>query len=176
MYSRCQLRLITSATAYSGSNILTRVCLSVGLLAAQLNIYWWIFTKFGDTIWYHTKRVAVDYVWSREQRFKCWKWAAETYSGYQSVISAATLRRLDFAWNGAHCVRLWLYWQNALTSHTCTHLVLAGNDTVPISMRRGWEYLLYAVTSSSIYFHRLVLHVWSNLHHLYVLHVHITST
>jgi len=37
-----------------------------------------------------------------------------------------------------HCVRLRLYWYNDhFESLTRTHLLLAGNDTVPISVWRG---------------------------------------
>jgi len=58
----------------------------------------------------------------------------------QSVVIAATLRLLASLIERSHCARPRLYWYNGhyySTSLTRTHLLLTGNDTVPISIQYG---------------------------------------
>jgi len=63
------------------------------------------------------------------------------YSEHESVFSAATLRLLSFAHRTGATVHVCGCTGTTVntipTSLTRTHLLLAGNDTVPISMWRG---------------------------------------
>jgi len=90
---------------------------------------------------------------------KCWlNFGSDPEHGYQSIVSAATAGLL-VEWYNA---RLRLYWYNGQywpTSLTRTHLLLAGNDTVPISVWRhgGMHFIEYPIVLQL----RLAIHyVW----------------
>jgi len=84
-------------------------------------------------------------LWTIEELVKCWKWS-RTYSGcwilvvVKCCLAATTLQTLGFSWH----VATWLICgctgttvNTVLTYFTCINLLLAGNDTVPISMWMG---------------------------------------
>jgi len=80
-------------------------------------------------------------VYTRKEFFKCLKWSG-TKSRYQSVVSAATLRQLGsrYSVEQGRCARRRLYWYNGQSMSTsfARHATLiAGNDTVPVSVWRS---------------------------------------
>jgi len=122
-------KLHTAKTNYrSLDQSLEGVCLFVCLFVSRLTQN----SHMGEFSWNLAKRCIIfGILRSREELFKFWKWS-ETYSGYQTIVSAATLRLLGFPLNGA-------------TMHVCgctgttvninlLHLHARGNDTVPISV------------------------------------------
>jgi len=80
-------------------------------------------------------------VYTRNEFFRCLKWSG-TKSRYQSVVSAATLRQLGsrYSVEQGRCARRRLYWYNGQSMSTsfARHATLiAGNDTVPVSVWRS---------------------------------------
>jgi len=80
-------------------------------------------------------------VYTRKEFFKCLKWSG-TKSRYQSVVSAATRRQLGsrYSVEQGRCARRRLYWYNGQSMSTsfARHATLiAGNDTVPVSVWRS---------------------------------------
>ena len=80
-------------------------------------------------------------VYTRNEFFRCLKWSG-TKSRYQSVVSAATRRQLGsrYSVEQGRCARRRLYWYNGQSMSTsfARHATLiAGNDTVPVSVWRS---------------------------------------